>query len=483
MVQLQEVALSSAAPDQRALALYHQHQQDIYRRVDRLLAGLMVMQWLAAIGVAVLYSPYGWSGQRQTVHEHVYAATLLGAVLTSLPVLLAWRAPGARTTRYVIACAQMLWSALLIHLTGGRIETHFHVFGSLAFLSFYRDWTVLVPATLAVALDHLLRQVFWPESVYGIPDPTWWRFLEHAGWVAFEDVVLILACLQGQQEMLEIAQRQAAVEDLSARERRKSEELALSRDALVRAEKLAAVGRLAASVGHELRNPLTAIRNASAVLRKRMDSASVDERTGRLLGVIEGELAACTRIVGDLLDFARERPLLLERTPLRALVSNALGVLPAHSVSVENRISDDMPAPLLDKAQFRQVLINLLQNAVEAVQERTEGGGVIVSASPENGVTRLVVEDDGGGMTPEVVARVFEPLYTTKAKGTGLGMAIVAGIVSRHGAQIQIQSEVGRGTKVIIEIANSTEVERPSGESTRDSEPLPLQLSELEVPA
>ena len=89
----------------------------------------------------------------------------------------------------------MLMGALLIHLTGGRIETHFHVFGSLAFLAFYRDWRVLVPATVVVALDHMLRGIFWPQSVYGVLVASQWRWLEHAAWVIFEDVFLVVACL------------------------------------------------------------------------------------------------------------------------------------------------------------------------------------------------------------------------------------------------------------------------------------------------
>src|SRR2546428_743790 len=106
----------------------------------------------------------------------------------------------------------MLTSALLIHLTGGRIETHFHVFGSLAFLAFYRDWRVLLPATVIVALDHLLRGIFWPQSVYGVLTASEWRWLEHAAWVIFEDIFLTLSCLRSTREMWEIAECTAALE-------------------------------------------------------------------------------------------------------------------------------------------------------------------------------------------------------------------------------------------------------------------------------
>src|SRR5207237_2455590 len=146
-----------------------------------------------------------WAGTTSTIHLHVWAALVLGAAISSLPIFLAFTRPCHTSTRHIIAIAQMLTSALFIHLTGGRIETHFHVFGSLAFLAFYRDWRVFIPATLLVATDHFLRGVYWPQSVYGLLTPSPWRWLEHAAWVAFEDTFLINACLQSVREMWDIA--------------------------------------------------------------------------------------------------------------------------------------------------------------------------------------------------------------------------------------------------------------------------------------
>ncbi len=105
----------------------------------------------------------------------------------------------------------------MIHLTGGRIETHFHVFGSLAFLAFYRDWRVLITASVVVAMDHLLRGFFWPQSVYGVLTASWWRSMEHAGWVVFEDVILVRWCFLGIREMQAIALRTAELETTNER--------------------------------------------------------------------------------------------------------------------------------------------------------------------------------------------------------------------------------------------------------------------------
>src|SRR5436305_3414996 len=190
----------------RVAEIFNEHQQDIYQRTDHMFAVLMALQWIAGIAAAYWISPLAWAGGTSRIHLHIWAALILGGTISSLPILLAIIQPGRPSTRYTIAVGQMLTGALLIHLTGGRIETHFHVFGSLAFLSFYRDWRVLVPATIVVALDHLLRGMFYPESVYGVLAASQWRWLEHAGWVIFEDVFLVIACLRGQREMRQIAE-------------------------------------------------------------------------------------------------------------------------------------------------------------------------------------------------------------------------------------------------------------------------------------
>lgn len=203
---------SESAIAGRAEELFRERFDANVRLVDRMFAWLMLGQWVFAIGVALLFSPYGWEGKARSLHLHVPIAVVLGGLLSSVPIFLVKKAPGTAITRHTIAAAQMLWSALLIHLMGGRIETHFHVFGSLAFLAFYRDWKVLVPATLVVAGDHLVRQIFYPESVFGVLSPEMWRFLEHAFWVLFEDVFLVIACVAGIREMRNIARQQARIE-------------------------------------------------------------------------------------------------------------------------------------------------------------------------------------------------------------------------------------------------------------------------------
>jgi PAS domain S-box-containing protein len=203
------------ATTSRISELFGQHQQDIYVSTDRMFAVLMTIQWLAGIVAAYWISPKTWIGYTSQTHIHVWAAIFLGGAISSLPIILAITRPGRSSTRYTIAVGQMLMGALLIHLTGGRIETHFHVFGSLAFLSSYRDWRVLVPATIVVAADHFLRGILWPQSVYGVLAAGQWRWLEHAGWVLFEDTFLLIAIKRSVSEMWNIAERTAESENLN----------------------------------------------------------------------------------------------------------------------------------------------------------------------------------------------------------------------------------------------------------------------------
>ena len=198
--------------DQRAEALFVANQQQIYRQTDRLFAALMFVQWLGGIAASLIVSPRAWEGTISETHVHVWAAIALGGAIAALPITLALIMPGRAVTRHVIAVGQMLTSALLIHLCGGRIETHFHIFGSLAFLAFYRDWRVLITATIVVAVDHFVRSIYWPQSVFGVLTASPWRAVEHAGWVVFEDIFLIRACWLGVREMKYVALRQAQVE-------------------------------------------------------------------------------------------------------------------------------------------------------------------------------------------------------------------------------------------------------------------------------
>ena len=195
----------------RADVLFAEQADTIHRRTDRWFAMLMVVQWLGGILAALIFTPVEWRGWTPSVHPNVWAALGFGFV-AAFPVGLSFLRPGAVITRQTIAIAQTLFSALLIHVTGGRIESHFHVFGSLAFLGFYRDWRVIATATVIVAGDHFIRGVWWPSSVFGVLTSSPWRWVEHAAWVVFEDFFILRNCAESIREMKKMATQQAYLE-------------------------------------------------------------------------------------------------------------------------------------------------------------------------------------------------------------------------------------------------------------------------------
>jgi two-component system sensor histidine kinase HydH len=453
--------MSAPSLQERAARLHASQLQDVRRRVDGLFAWLMAGQWVCGVGVAWVFSPLAWA---HTEQAHVRATVLAGTVLSGVAVVLArWR-PGSVLARQGMAVAQVLWSALLIHLTAGRSETHFHIFASLALLAFYRDPWVLLSASATTILDHFARGMLWPQSVYGTADAAWWRFLELAFWVLVTDAVLLAACRVFQREAWESAERRAEAE-LAHEQKLQTQQQALVRaeqqlrefqQQYSRIEKLATMGQMAASISHELRNPMAAARTAlSCVLLRvaNLQDTLTDSRILHYLDVTERELAVCARIISDVLDFARERPPQLAPCALRPLVDEALGVVPQRAgVRLVNEVPESLPVPRLDRELFRMVLVNLVQNAVEAVPPGSSGT-VRVHAEGGAGMPwRLRVVDDGPGIPAEVLSKIFEPLFTTKTQGTGLGLAIVSALVHKHEGTLSVHSEVGRGTEFLIEL-------------------------------
>jgi PAS domain S-box-containing protein len=228
-LSLQTKSLPRAIKDQ-AQILFDVHRQEIFVHTDRMMGALLVCEWLAGMVIAVTVSPQTWQGTQAYTHPHVVLAAFLGGLIIAVPVALVVMKPGAVITRHAVAIGQMLFSALLIHLTGGRIETHFHVFGSLAILGFYRDWPVLITASVVVAVDHFARGYLLPQSVYGINIVQPLRWLEHAWWVVFEVFFLIRMNMAQVLEMQQIAIKRVEIEQTRERvddledERRKEQQ-------------------------------------------------------------------------------------------------------------------------------------------------------------------------------------------------------------------------------------------------------------------
>lgn len=226
-----------------------------------------------------------------------------------------------------------------------------------------------------------------------------------------------------------------------------------TQDQLVQSEKLASLGQLAAGVAHELNNPLGTILLYSDIVRKELgpDAPYADD-----LEVIVNETKRCKSIVAALLEFARQNQVIAQPTNLNNLILSILEMhlkrCEAGSVEVHVKLDPNLPNVQADPNQITQVLINLIENALDAMPE---GGRLYVRSRNEPpGMVTLEFEDTGIGIPPEHLSKLFTPFFTTKppGKGTGLGLAIIYGIIKMHRGQIFVTSEVNRGTKFTIQL-------------------------------
>lgn len=242
------------------------------------------------------------------------------------------------------------------------------------------------------------------------------------------------------------------VRESNAQLRAALDELRQTQGQLVQAERLAAVGRLAANVAHELRNPLMVMRNAIYYMERLMGAGKLDSPDvfRRYLGKLDGEIERQNKIINDLLFFSRNRPRQLSVVDLNAILDEALmRVAMPESVKVERNLAEDLETLHADGDQLQQVFINLISNAVQAMPE---GGALKVRSWAEGDYALVEVADTGVGIAEASLARLFEPFFTTKEKGIGLGLSVVKGIVEGHRGEITVRSTVGQGTAFTVKL-------------------------------
>lgn len=223
-----------------------------------------------------------------------------------------------------------------------------------------------------------------------------------------------------------------------------------ARDALVRSEKLALAGLFAARVAHDIRNPLSSIKMQTQLLRGRMGDPDAEATVGSILRDIE----QVESVIRDLLELARPGDLRLEATSVNDVVKDALAQLGPQfayrKIAVEVRLDAHAPHAMLDRSRFKQALLNVLVNASEAMPT----GGSITATSRFDGQSNVIVEicDNGLGVDPAVIDRVFDPFVSTKPDGVGLGLVNVKAVVEGHGGRIRLEPRRPSGTCVVIAV-------------------------------
>jgi len=223
---------------------------------------------------------------------------------------------------------------------------------------------------------------------------------------------------------------------------------------LIQAEKLNALGQLAAAVAHEINNPLAGVLIYSQLLAKRLGSGPFDKEEALInLAKMESAVGHCSKIIRGLLDFARQRDPVLQPVAVSSIIDQVVLLVGHQAVMNQVEVTREEAPSLMvmgDSGQLQQVFVNLTVNAVQAMPH---GGKLTIRSSPAtDGWVKVSVEDTGHGIAPEHLDKLFTPFFTTKeqGRGVGLGLAVSHGIIERHGGRIEVQTEVGKGSTFTV---------------------------------
>ncbi|MGD9723520.1 MAG: sensor histidine kinase [Pirellulales bacterium] len=462
---------SAPAWEPRASELFHQQQQQLDRWMDRSMAPLFLIQWMFQIALAAWVSPLTWGASRAVAPQHIWLAVALGGAVIALPLALIYLRPGRRSTRLVIAVAQGASVGILIHLTGGRLETYFYVFVSLALLAFYRDVAVLATMSIVVAVDSLARGYYWPQAAFGVSNGRALNFVEFVCWVVMADVYLWMLCRHSLRASWTTAQRQAELEltndemamvnhcllqEIRHRQRTQ-QELERAKNSAEAANR--AKSEFLANMSHELRTPLNAVIGFSDVLAEQVCGPLNENQTQYVTDILDSGQHLLA-LVNDILDLAKIEAGSMDIHPARldaaALVDRTVQMFRERAIRQGIRLAGSVTGEVhlyADERRLKQLLYNLLSNALKFTPE---GGEVRVAVQQVGEHVEVRVSDTGIGIAATERDRVFESFYqidsslAKNAQGTGLGLAVVRQIVELHGGSVRVESEPGEGSTFVV---------------------------------
>lgn len=425
--------------DPQVQQIFLEQTKSIQTRADRCFGILLLIQWVAAILVGSFVAPSTWIGEYAGGLESGFIGLAFGALFSLPAIYCIYVFPGYRWTRYLVAVSQMLFSALFIHLTGGRVETHFHTYVSLAALACYKDISVLAVASIVVLGDHLLRGWFMPISIYGTAEVHPWRWLEYTGWILAENIILAVGIIRIRSEIYEMAYS-------------KYELVQASEEAL----QLSSIkSTFLSNMSHEIRTPLNSIIGFTDILK----DTTLDKDQTDYVTTIHRCSESLLHIINDVLDISKIENGLLQidrhKFDIQELHRGVCKIFEAKclekKLTLEIDIDPNIPAYALgDSHRLRQILMNLVGNAIKF----TDKGRVCISLqkSAQTALYEWKVSDTGRGIRLESIPKLFRSFYQEDAKisrtfgGSGLGLMICKNLIEMMGGNIRVESRLGEGT-------------------------------------
>jgi signal transduction histidine kinase len=405
---------------------------------------ILAFLWLHIVGVALFAA---WSGA--VVH------TLVEALIIAIPTLLASVSErGRRFQSATASIALMTASAVVVHLSGGYVEAHFHFFVALAVVALYHDWVPFLVAIGYVVIHHGLIGALYPEAVFNHPaaweSPWLWASI-HGGFVLAASAVSLIHWHLNEAYRADAERQDAA--------RATAEAAVLARDELL------------AVAAHELRTPMTSLRGYTQLtLRRHRQEPSIDERTRTALEIVDEQAAKLTQLVEQLMDVSRIQAgkLTLRRLDIDVVQLTRGIVEMVGRRSAEHEIvvgGEPMVLALVDSMRLEQVLVNLVDNAIKY---SPDGGRIDVSvrhATP--GIAEIAVRDHGIGIPPENRDHIFDRFYqvagSESLKGLGLGLHISHQIVELHGGEIRAEFPEDGGTRFVVRLPATAAVRSARG--------------------
>jgi len=232
-----------------------------------------------------------------------------------------------------------------------------------------------------------------------------------------------------------------------------NKELRETQEQLIRSEKLAAIGQLASGVSHELRNPLGAIKNAVFYIRRRVartELPTTEPRVLEFLDIMDEEVNVANKVITDLLGFSRVAKPTVSPVNAAGVIEDALRHAPQpENIDLVKNINENLPMVMVDADQIRQVFINIILNAQQAM---SKDGRLDIHARSKGEFVEVEFADTGCGIPESDIDKIFDPLFTTKAKGIGLGLSVCKSVLERHGGDIRVESKAGRGTTFTVSL-------------------------------